>query len=193
MALLYLCNGTARLHISDLLPRGFASGELIELFEKVDRGDPLVEVGAYCLMPNHFHLLMREKEKNGISRFMQKITTGYTMYFNKRHERSGVLFQGVFKSTHAKEDRYLKYLLSYIHLNPVKLVEPRWKEAGFVNQTRAKKFLEGYHYSSYADYAGHNRFEQKIIAKAMLPEYFLTPKDFKKNITEWLVPPSPPR
>ncbi len=63
-------------------------------------------------MPNHFHLLVREQADGNISHFMQKLMTAYTMYFNTRHERSGALFQGKFKSTHAGEDRYLKYLIS---------------------------------------------------------------------------------
>ena len=58
---------------------------------------------------------------------MQKLLTAYTMYFNKKNERTGPLFSGMFKATHANEDEYLKYLFSYIHLNPIKLIEPLWK------------------------------------------------------------------
>jgi putative transposase len=137
-------------------------------------------------MPNHFHLLVHEIEKGGISRFMQKLTTGYTMYFNVRYERSGALLQGRFKAIHASEDRHLKYLIAYIHLNPIKLIEPKWRENGIKNQLRARKYLEEYQYSSYLDYLGEKRLQSDIINKNALPKYFDTPKNFKENITSWL-------
>jgi putative transposase len=149
-------------------------------------GAPLVDIAAYCLMPNHFHLLVREIADDGISKFMQKLTTGYTMYFNKRHERSGVLFQGKFKATHVADDRYLRYLISYIHLNPVKLIEPKWKETGIIDKAGAKKYLDAYPYSSYPDYSDTKRPERMILSQDALPEYFSSGADFKTFVTEWL-------
>ena len=132
--LLYLANSNQPVRID------LRRNSVEKLFE-ADRGKDLVDIGAYCLMPNHFHILLKEKVENGISLFMQKITTAYTMYFNKKHERSGVLFQGVFKSEHLATDNYLKYIYSYIHLNPVKLIEPTWRENGIKNKLKVKKFL----------------------------------------------------
>lgn len=120
------------------------------------------------------------------SRFMQKLMTGYTMYFNKRNGRTGVLFQGKFKSTHVEEDNYLKYLSAYIHLNPVKLIEPQWKEKGIQDQKSAQKYLHSYHYSSYLDYRGASRIESIILNKDAMPDYFNTPHSFKADIAEWL-------
>ncbi len=183
LLLLYLSNGTKPFHISDL-PRGSTSGELF----KLDRGEPLTDLCAYCLMPNHLHLLVREKTDDGVSRLMQKLMTGYTMYFNTRHERTGALFQGKYKATHVDDDRYLKYLLSYIHLNPTKLIEPKWKETGIANRARAEKWLENYQYSSWFDYRGKDRIERHILNLTALKEYYdcQTPKDFKDSVTEWL-------
>src|SRR3989338_2657209 len=65
--------------------------------DEIDRGETLVDIGSYCLMPNHFHLLIREKMENGISLFMEKLSTAYSMYFNKKNERTGGLFEGTFK------------------------------------------------------------------------------------------------
>ncbi len=149
-------------------------------------GTPLVEIAAYCLMPNHFHLLIREIKEGGISKFMQKLTTGYTMYFNKRRDRNGSLFQGRFKATHVADDRYLRYLISYIHLNPIKLIEPRWKEVGIAGRERAERYLETYMYSSYLDYLGKERPEGMILARKALPEYFSSSTGFKSFVTEWL-------
>ncbi len=149
-------------------------------------GAPLVEIAAYCLMPNHFHLLVRELEDDGISKFMQKLTTGYTMYFNKRHDRNGSLFQGRFKATEVLEDRYLQYLISYIHLNPIKIIEPKWKETGITDKTRAERYLETYTASSYLYYLGKRRPEGMILAPEALPDYFSSGTDFKTFVTEWL-------
>src|SRR3989344_1004827 len=85
-----------------------------------DRGKQLVSIGAYCLMPNHFHILIKEKGESGITKFMQKLSTAYVMYYNLKYKRSGALFEGKFKAEHLGTDRYLKYIFSYIHLNPIK-------------------------------------------------------------------------
>lgn len=148
--------------------------------------EKILEIGSYCLMSNHFHLLIKETTEGGISKFMSKITTAYTMYFNKRYERSGALFQGTFKAEHANSDEYLKYLFSYIHLNPVKLINPDWKEKGIKNKDEVISFLKDYKYSSYLDYIGVNREENKIINKEVFPEYFLSTNDFEREIFDWL-------
>lgn len=184
IALLYLCNTIEPVHIDDIKKsRGSTS---LELLLESERAETLVDICTYCLMPNHFHLLVREKEDGGISRFMQKLLTGYTMYFNKRHDRSGALFQGKYKVTHADEDRYLKYLVSYIHLNPVKLIDPLWKENGIRDRKSAEKYLREYRYSSYPDYLEIPRIESKIINRTALPEYFCDTRDFENDITDWL-------
>ena len=100
---------------------------LREVGELFDREKTIVNIGIYCLMPNHFHILVREKIENGISTYMRKLLTGYSMYFNKKYKRTGKLYEGVFKSTHVSNDNYLKYLYSYIHLNPAKLINKNYK------------------------------------------------------------------
>ena len=179
LRLIYLCNSSAP---ADLKLQGETLYDVI----LVDRGETLVDLGAYCLMPNHFHFLVREKAEGNVSRFMQKLTTGYTMYFNKRRERSGALFQGVFKSQHAKDDRYFKYLISYIHLNPIKLIEPKWKETGISDKEVASNYLRAYQYSSYLDYIGQNRLESALVNQTALREFLETPKDFETSVVDWL-------
>jgi putative transposase len=185
-ALLYLCNTPKALHVQELIPRGSTSSKLLQQLEAFKRDETLVDIVAYCLMPNHFHLLVREKETGGISRFMQKLTTAYTMYFNTRMDRSGALFQGKFKSTHADNDTYLAYLISYIHLNPLKLIEPKWIETGILNRKRAEKYLEDYLYSSYLDFCKKDRLEKILLKQDALPEYFESYLDFKTQVTDWL-------
>jgi len=76
--------------------------------------EPLVKVVAYAILPNHFHLVLKEIKEGGISKFMQKLGTSYTMYFNEKYERSGALFQGRFKATHVAD---LTAVSSYVNLN----------------------------------------------------------------------------
>lgn len=179
LILLYLANQGGPVDVK------LQGSTLLETANERD-GEPLVEIIAYCLMPNHFHLLLREVEEGGISKFMQKLTTGYTMYFNKKYDRNGSLFQGRFKATHVGDDRYMRYLISYIHLNPIKLVEPKWKEVGITDKSRAEQFLEEYAQSSYLDYLGRKRPENMILMREALPEYFSSGADFKAFVTEWL-------
>ena len=77
----------------------------------------LVEIVAYCLNPNHYHLILKQSKEKGIEKFMHKISTGYTNYFNKKYERSGALFQGRFKSIHVDSNEYLLYLSAYVNRN----------------------------------------------------------------------------
>ncbi len=179
LALLYLTNQTGRVELK-------LQGRTLEEVSEPREGELLVEIVTYCLMPNHFHLLVREVTDGGISKFMQKLTTGYTMYFNKKNDRSGALFQGKFKATHVEDDRYMRYLISYIHLNPVKLIEPGWKETGIADRIKAEKYLETYTPSSYLDYVGKRRSEEIILTRSALPEYFSSSADFKAFVTEWL-------
>ena len=102
--LLFVCNGTN--------PVVFKTIQGLPL-DKIERGETLVDIGLYCLMPNHFHLLVKEKKENGISMFMEKLSTSYSMYFNKKNERTGRIFENTFKATHVDNDEYLKYLFAY--------------------------------------------------------------------------------
>jgi len=180
--LLFICNSDQSVHLSNIEYQGRT---LINLVNN-GRGESLVDIGAYCLMPNHFHMILHEKVDGGISSFMKKLLTAYSMYFNNKHERTGSLFEGKFKAIHVNTDDYLEYLFAYIHLNPVKLIELNWKEGEVINTEEAKKFLESYKYSSYFDYVGKIREELCLINKVPYPEYFSTPKEHRDFVEYWL-------
>jgi len=151
----------------------------------IKRGKPLVAIGAYCLMPNHFHLLITQTENGDISKYMQKLTTAYSMYYNNKYKRTGGLFEGKFKSEYIENDRHLKYLFSYIHLNPLKLINHDWKkECG--NRSEFKNYLKTYMFSSYLDYLGIDRPDKAVINPENFPNYFPTSKLFESEITDWL-------
>ncbi|MBU6414976.1 transposase, partial [Patescibacteria group bacterium] len=95
---------------------------------KISKRKLLVEIIAFCLMPNHFHLFVRQHANDGVVKFMHKLGTGYTMYFNQKYERVGGLFQGRFKAVHINNNRHFLYLPHYIHLNPLDRVMPQWRE-----------------------------------------------------------------
>ncbi len=84
---------------------------------KSEKPEPLVEFIAFCVLGNHFHLVVKQMVDGGISKFMQKVLGGYTRYFNERHTRSGALFQGKFKSSHIDNDNYLQKVVVYVNLN----------------------------------------------------------------------------
>lgn len=174
--LLYLSNSSKNFKMRDL-------GKDVYGF---NREGKLVFIGAYCLMPNHFHILITQPHNGSISNFMQKLSTGYSMYYNQKYERTGSLFEGKFKAQHANSDRYLRYLFSYIHLNPVKLINPKWKENGIKNKRMTFNFLDSYYFSSYQDYLGSNRLENKILSTSEFPAYFSKPKFFANDILDWI-------
>ncbi len=179
MKLLFVANGS----------NSFVFRELptSSVYKKFDRGEPLSSIGAYCLMPNHFHILIKETKENGISMFLRKLLTSYSSYFNKKYNRTGGLFGGNYKARHADNDEYLKYLFSYISLNPVKIIDADWKENGIKDRESSKKYLKNYRYSSYQDYIGVKRDEGKSLNVIDFPEYFSNPKEFDDFINEWLV------
>lgn len=181
-ALLYVCNSTKAVDIKLHFQEGRTFKEIFD----VERGDTLVDVGVYCTMTNHFHILIREKIDGGIVKFMSKLAIAYSMYFNKKHKRTGGLFEGPFKAKHVDSDEYLKYIFAYIHLNPVKIIDSEWKENGIRDRAAAEDYLAHYEHSSYPDYQGVNRMENKIINREACPEYFEKPEDFNHFIEDWL-------
>lgn len=152
--------------------------------EPICREENIISIGAYCLMPNHFHILLKQEKENGITRFMQKISTAYVMYYNKKYKRTGSLFEGKFKSKYAGEDTYLKYLFSYIHLNPLKIIDSKWKIKAKYPSNEMVTFLDQYKYSSFHEY--HTEMF-RIINKQAFPDYFPTKDVFLSDITSWFL------
>ncbi len=187
--LLYICNSSIPIKLDNLIGFHKMSYEQVLIHE---RGERLVSIGAWCLMPNHFHLLLKEEVSGGISKFMGKIGTGYSMYFNARNDRKGSLFSGRFKSKNISEDVYMKHLFGYIHLNPLDLGITGWEEMLKNNNdisSQAMSILDNYNYSSYKEYLNFNRVETPIINKEAFPEYFRTSKSFKDFLLNYLINP----
>ncbi|MFH0969256.1 MAG: transposase [Patescibacteria group bacterium] len=154
-------------------------------FELNKKREPLVEILAFCMMPNHFHLMLRQIRENGITDFMRKLGTGYANYFNKKYERVGSLFQGKYKTNIIKKENQYIYLPYYIHFNPLKLMIPNWKEDGIKDFEEAINFLEKYKWSSYLDFTGNRNFPYLINKKFVIGLYGGS-NNYKKSVIKWL-------
>jgi len=130
--------------------------------------DRMVELASFCLVPNHFHLLIRELVEDGLSKYMQRILIAYAKYFNLRHDKSGYLFQGKYKDVHIGDDRQLMHTSAYIHKHP--------REIGWTGREHL------YPYSSYQDCIKENRFEELLVTDILTERFkdgkFFSYKDF---------------
>lgn len=124
-----------------------------------------VELTAFALMPNHFHLIIKETKEGGISKYMHRVLNSYAKYFNTRYGVSGHLFGGPYKAVHIGDDRQLLYLSAYIHLNPKELSEWYKKENNFP-------------WSSYQDYVKENRWSEILKTEIILGQ-FKNKKEYK--------------
>jgi len=159
--------------------------EIPELEERQPR-ELMVAILCFCLMPNHFHLILEQLKENGVANFMQKLGVGYTSYFNEKYERSGVLFQGAYKVVQVETEQQLLHLSRYVHINPAELIVPDWKLEGIENWGKVNKFLENYRWSSYQDYIGKKNCPS-LTDRELISGYFAGPEDYKKFINEWVI------
>lgn len=130
----------------------------------------LVEIICFCLMPNHFHFLLRQKIENGISIFAANFTNSYTKYFNAKQERVGPLFQGLFKAVHIDSDEQLMHVSRYIHLNPV---------SSFLIEADE---LESYQWSSYPEYM--DKSPNNIISKEIILDMFGSKEKYRQFVLD---------
>ena len=174
---LYLLNDVENLRVTNF----FVKSRAADLFKNA-RGEQLVSIGAYCLMPNHFHILLTPLIEGGVSKFMQRLQTAYVMYFNEKRKRSGSLFEGTFKARHADTDEHLKYLFAYIHLNPSQLFNKDWENSDKDEILNYFSKVENYEYSSISEY-----ITKKIVITdpKSFPSYFNEAKERREHLKYW--------
>jgi putative transposase len=178
MALLYIMNQPEPFNFGNFLKQNKITDIFSETKEK-----SLVSIISYTLMPNHFHILVYENQEGGISKFMLRLLTAYSMYFNTKYERSGPLFVHPFRSQHISNESHFMWLFSYIHLNPIKIIKKNFKHEGIGNKKASEDFLDSYKYSGYHEYKGISRPESKIIDISFMPEYI--PKEVVLDIDKY--------
>jgi putative transposase len=169
LALLYLANASNTIHRSD-----FNKRKLKEILN-LPRTETRVNIGAFCLMPNHMHLVLGEKEAGGISSFMLKLMTGYGMYFNIRYTHEGSVFTRPFRSRHISDDRYFQRVIDYTHMNPAELFEPNWKDGSVRNLGVLQEKLIEYPYSSFGAFYDPKRSGRAILDPAVFNTYDMKP------------------
>lgn len=145
----------------------------------------LVEILAFVLMPNHYHLMLRPLFDDGIPRFIKKLNLGYARYFNEKYKRSGALFQGRYKSIAITDEAHFIHLPYYIHLNPLDLITPEWRKRELKDYKKAVKFLESYRWSSHLDYLGIKNFSS-VTNREFLLEFFGGTKEYQRKTESWL-------
>lgn len=133
-----------------------------------EKSEKIVEINCYCLMPNHFHLLLRQRDEKGIQGFMGKVLNSYTKHYNTKYKRVGHLFQGTFKAVMIESDEQLIHVSRYIHLNPFvsKLVDS----------------ANSYPYSSLEDFI--SRRGSSICAAKPVMDLFKSVNDYKKFVVD---------
>ena len=145
----------------------------------------LIKLHAFCLMPNHYHLLVTPLVDDGIPRFMKKLNMGYAKYLNEKYRRSGALWQGKYKSVPIKGDPHFSWIPYYIHFNPLDLAMPEWREGGVKNPRKAIDYLNTYRWSSHLDYAGEKNFPS-LTQRGDLLEFFGGEKRYRESLSDML-------
>jgi putative transposase len=128
----------------------------------------MVELIAFALMPNHFHIIIKEMKEGGISRYMQRVLNAYTKYFNIKYKKTGHLFQGPFKIVHIEDNKQLLHLSAYIHRNPREI--KRWKNKEYE-----------FSWSSFQDYLKENRWGD-LLAHQIILEQFSNTKEYREFV-----------
>lgn len=145
---------------------------------------PLVRILSFCLLPNHFHLLIEPLSEYGMTKFMHRLLMGYTKYFNKRYDRTGRLYEGEFKAVHVERDEHLQHLLRYIHLNVLDHAGFNWREGVVKNWEEARHALERYPWSSHHAYAQEDQ-PLLVVDQGVLGRMFPTPERYGDFIRQW--------
>jgi len=133
------------------------------------RKEKIVEIISYCLNPNHFHFILKQISQDGVSEFMKRLGVGYTGYFNFKNKRSGVLFQGSYKSVHIKNNNQLLYLSAYVNDNHS------------IHGYESKKG-EIWKYSSLPEYLG--KANRDLCSKNILLDQFRSRRDYYDFVKE---------
>lgn len=184
VSLLYLCNSTTALLFREVEKRRYRGRTSVSYFQE-ERKDVLVHIVAYALMPNHFHLIIGSEDPVNLSKFIQKFSTAYTMYFNKRHDHSGVVFQGKAKRKVVDSEEYFRWLFAYVHLNPIDLIFPGWEEKGIDDSGKVRVFIHEYPWSSYRDIHVGKRDETALLSLDQMPDFLMEIDDLEDLLTSF--------
>lgn len=146
--------------------------------------EPIVAIHGWCIMPNHYHLLLSELTEGGLTLFIRKLNVGYAKFFNEKYERQGTLLQGRTKRVLISREAHFLYILHYIHLNPLDLSphERNWRDGSITNSANAITRLSKYRWSSYLDYIGKKNFPS-VLSPELFQGVFT---NYQQSIAKYL-------
>jgi len=161
---------------------------LNEILKITEDGKKLVDILCYVIMSDHYHLLLREREENGITNFILKCNTSIAKYINIKNERRGPLFESRFKSKHIDSNEYLLHLSLYIHLNPLDfLVGKGWREHSLKNWSSVKSKLLDYQWSSLKHFLDITQKNPVISGIEIIKKQFDNEKDYENFLKDWSI------
>ncbi len=145
---------------------------------------PLVEIECFILMPDHYHLVLKQLQENGISKFMHRLSMGYANYLNLKYQRTGHVFETKFKARPVDEQEHFDHLPRYIHLNALDHKLPGWRNGSISDWALAKAILDSYPWSSHHVYSGYGQsFE--VINESFARARYPSPKDYFTDLQNW--------
>jgi len=152
----------------------------------LNSGKKLVDILCYVIMPDHYHLLMREIKENGITNFIRSSNTSIAKYINIKNNRRGPLFESRFKSKHINSNAYLKHLSLYIHLNPLDfLINKEWRNHKLPNWSEAKNKLLNYRCSSLEYFLNSNSKNPILSGVKIITGQFDDEKEYENFLHDW--------
>lgn len=172
---LYRNNGNADLKAGNLYNR---------LLSRDGDRSPLVRIICYCLLPNHFHLLLEQLKEQGVQKFMHRLSMGYARFFNIRNDRSGRLFEGPFKAELIQNDAQFMHAPRYIHLNALDPTDLDWRNGKIEDWEKAEALLDNYEWSSHRVYKGLKE-PLPVISRSSFVDLFPTPDSYTEFLKEW--------
>lgn len=160
-------------------------------FEKAveisQEGEKFVDILAYSIMPDHYHLLVKERREKGVTQFIHKCNISISKYVNTKTQRKGPLFDGLFRAKHISSNEYLLHLSVYIHLNPLDFIAGKeWRSNSLKNWQSAKTKLLDYPWSSLKHYLSRNFKDRIVSGEDLILSQFANKDDYERFLREWV-------
>ena len=162
-----------------------AETKFIEAEKILTKGEKLVDILCYAIMPDHYHMLIKERVDGGIINFVRKCDISITKHINTRDKRRGPIFESLFKSKHLDSNEYLTHLSTYIHLNPLDVISGKeWRNHKLENWSKIRKKIIDYPWSSLKFFL-EDKPDPIVSGEKAILEQFKNKKDYESFLREW--------
>lgn len=149
-------------------------------------GDKFVDIVAYSIMPDHYHLLLKELRENGTTSFLRRCNTSIAKHINTKQETKGPLFESCFRAKHVDNNTYLLHLSLYIHLNPLDFIDGKnWRTGKLADWPSKKKDLLAYPWSSLKNFLYRNYEDPILSGTEIISAQFKDKKNYEQFLREW--------